>query len=186
MEEQSAALVEDRMATRIWQLDLSRAKKVYSPKRRPTKHRRQHIAHFLGSEGPIERFAIRQTVPYRGYEAFCPPSQAQYGAVSEFFLECCETRHQASTMLCARDYANSIAADFSFSQDRKQLIRLCTAAYILSDIELRSLSAAWNIAHRGLSPSVSTGAHKRCYKKVSKFAWGLVKDMQAADSKIFG
>jgi hypothetical protein len=181
-----APVVEDRTATRVWQLDLARAGKVYSPKQRPTKHRRQRIAHFVGREGSVERFAIRQTLPFRGYDAFCPPSQAQYGAVSAFFEECCETRFQAHTMLCARDYARAIAADFSFTEARREFIWVCAAALILADPALRSLAVAWNVAHQGRSPRLAGGAHKRGYNRVAKFAAGLVKDMRAAGSEIFG
>ena len=165
---------------------VERAGKVYSPKRRPTKHQRQRIAQFVGRDGTVERFAIRQTLPFRGYDAFCPPSQAQYGAVSAYYHECCETRFQAHTMLCARDYASGIAADFSFTEPRRDFIGLCTAAFILADPDLRSLAVAWNAGHHGLSPSLAGGAHKRGYTRVTKFASGLISDMRAAGSEIFG
>ena len=177
---------QDRTATRVWELDFARAGKVYSPKRRPMKHRRQRIAQFVGRDGTVERFAVRQTLPFRGYDAFCPPSQAQYGAVSAYYHECCETRFQAHTMLCARDYARGIAADFSFTEPRREFIGLCTAAFILADPVLRSLAVAWNAGHPGRSPSLAGGAHKRGYTRVTKFAFGLVNDMRAAGSEIFG
>ena len=181
-----AAIIEDRVATRTWELDLSLAGKVYSPKRRPTKRRRQGIAHFVGCEGTIERFAIQQTIPYRGHEAFSPPTQAQYGAVMDLYLECCETRYQAATLLSARDFAEHVARDFSFTTERRRLIWLCTSAYILSDKDLRSLTRTWNISHRGHSPASARGAYLRCYKRVSKFARQLVDDMRATGSQIFG
>lgn len=177
---------EDRSATRLWQLDLAHAGKVYSPKQRPTKHRRQRIAHFVAREGTVERFAIRQTVPFPGYDAFCPPSQAQYGAVSAFYQECCETRFQAHTMLCARDYASAISADFAFTEPRREFIWVCAAAFVLANPELRSLAVAWNAAHQGRSPKLASGGRKRCYDRIAKFTAGLVKDMRAAGSEIFG
>jgi hypothetical protein len=187
MDDQATTVIfEDRVSTRTWELDLSLAGKVYSPKRRPTKHRRQRMVDFLGREGAVERFAIQQTTPYRGHEAFSPPTQAQYGAVMDFYLACCETQYQAATLLSARDYAGHVARDFSFTSDRRLLIWLSTSAYILSDKELRSLARTWNISHRGHSPANATGAYLRCYRRVSKFAGRLVDDMRAAGSEIFG
>jgi hypothetical protein len=180
------AVAEDRITTRVWELDLAIAGKVYSPKKRVVNRRRQQIARFVGREGTVERFEIRQTLPYRGHEAFSPPTQAQYGAVMAFFLECCETRYQATTLLSARDYAGAISREFAFTAPRRQFIWLCTAAYILSDKELRSLTRTWNISHRGQSPAAASGAYLRCYRKAAKFASRLVDDMRGAGSQIFG
>ena len=176
----------DRVVTRTWELDLALAGKVYSPKVRPAHRKRQRIARFAGREGTVERFTFRQTMPNYGYEVFAPPTQAQYGAVLDFFLEPCESRYEASTLLCARDYAEAVAEGFRFTQARKEFIRLCTAAFILDDKELRSVTRTWNIAHRDRSPSSGTGAYLRCYRKVAKFASRLVDDMRGEGSEIFG
>lgn len=95
----------DRVTTRSWELDLSLAGGVHLRKKRPTKHKRQQIARYLGREGTIERFALRQTIPQYDINGAEPPTQAQYGAVMDFYLEPCETRWQASTLLSARDYS---------------------------------------------------------------------------------
>ncbi|MEO7690921.1 MAG: hypothetical protein ABIS51_16690 [Sphingomonas sp.] len=159
---------------------------VRSPKTRPANRRRQKIARFVERDGTVERFTFRQTIPYCGHEVECPPSQAQYGAVMDFFLEPCETRFQASTLLSARDYAAEVAGGFSFNASRKHLLWLCTTAFILSDKELRSLVRAWNISHRGYSPAAARGVYLRCYKKVAKFADKLVDDVQGTGAEIFG
>ncbi len=179
-------LVADRITTRSWELDLSLAGQVRLPKTRPANRKRQQIARFIGREGTIERFSVRQTIPYCGYEEFCPPSQAQHGAVSDFFLDNCETRFQASTLLSARDYAEDVARGFSFTAPRRQFIWVCTTAFILSDKELRSLTRSWNISHRGYSGASARGAYLRCYKKVAKFASKLVDDMRGSGAEIFG
>lgn len=178
--------IEDRTTTRKWDLDLALAGKVYSPKKRPTKRQRQRITQFLGRDGTVERFAIQQTVPYRGHEAFSPPTQAQYSAVERFYVECCETRNQAATLLSARDYAENISKDFSFNASRRNLIWISTASFILYDKNIRSLIRTWNISHRDKSPMFSSGAYLICYKRVFKFANNLVDDMRAAGSEIFG
>jgi hypothetical protein len=189
--ERSEALfsqVEDRVTTRFWELDLSLAGKVYSPKKRPANRKRQNIARYLGREGTVERFAIRQTIPYCGHEVFCPPSQAQYGAVCDFFVESCETRSQAHTLLSAREYAEMIASRFSFTAPRRHLISLCVAAFILSDRDLRSIVNTWSIARwsKGLSGFGSARAYQRTNKLVTKFASKLIDDMRGAGSEVFG
>jgi hypothetical protein len=60
--------VADRTTTRSWELDLSLAGKVYSPKQRPANRKRQKIARFVGRDGTIERFTIKQTIPFCGCE----------------------------------------------------------------------------------------------------------------------
>ena len=188
MTQSEAALspVSDRVTTRLWELDLSLAGKVRPPKKRPANRRRQKIARFIGREGTIERFEVRQTIPYCGYEVECPPSQAQYGAVCDFFVEVCETRFQANTLLSARDYAGIVSQGFPFTAPRRHLIWLCTTAFILSDKELRSLVRTWNISHRGRSGVSARGAYLRCYKKIAKFASRLVDDMRGTGAEIFG
>ncbi|HEX8513675.1 MAG TPA: hypothetical protein VF688_11290 [Allosphingosinicella sp.] len=178
----------DRVTTRFWELDLSLAGKVQTPAKRPAKRKRQAIARFAGREGTIERFAVRQTIPYCGYEVECPPSQAQYGAVCDFFAEVCETRYQANTLLSARDYAEVVAKGFPFTAARRRLIWVCATAFILSDRELRSLVRSWSIAcwSRG-SSGVSGGiVHHKPYRRVAKFAAGLVDDMRGEGAEIFG
>ncbi|MBO9712485.1 hypothetical protein [Sphingomonas sp.] len=188
MSEAHAPQVEDRVTHRHWELDLSLAGKVKPPKKRRYKARRQQIVRFLGQDGSIERFAIRMTIPYPGYEAFNPPSQAQYSAVMDYFQECCETPFQASTMLSARDYAEAVADRFSFTAPRRRLIALSTAAFILSDREVRALVRSLNIATRSgkYSGPARRSAHVGCYKRVTGFASKLIDDMRGEGSEIFG
>lgn len=180
--------VSDRITTRFWELDLSLAGKVYTPKGRTKRLWRQSIASFVGREGSIERFEFRQTIPYCGYETECPPSQAQYGAVCDFYLEPCETRSQAKTMLSAREYAELVADGYSFTAPRKRLLALCTAAFILSDRETRSIVKAWSIAR--WSGSIAGFGYARTYgavnKKVQTFAARLINDMRRDGAEIFG
>jgi hypothetical protein len=180
--------VEDRVTTRSWEFDLSLAGQVYSPVKRPARRRRQAIARFVGRDGNIEWFAIRQTIPYCGYEVDCPPSQAQYGAVSEFFAEVCETRFQANTLLSARDYAEVVAKSFPFTSTRRRLIWVCATAFILADKELRGRVRSWSIAcwSRGSSGVEAGIATHRPYKVITKFAARLVDDMRAEGAEIFG
>jgi hypothetical protein len=178
-------LVADRVTTRIWELDLSLAGRVYSPKTRPAKRRRQNIAQFIGRQGSLERFSIRQTIPYCGYEVECFPSQAQYGAVCDFFVDGCETRFQAHTLLSARDYAEIIAkrSGSSFTAPRRRFLWICTAAFILSDKELRSRVRSWSEANWSKGWSASS---RRFEKTVAKFAASLIADMRADGAEIFG
>jgi hypothetical protein len=165
-------------------LDLSLSGKVYSPKKRPANRRRQKIARFVGREGTVERFEFRQTIPYCGYEIECPPSQAQYGAVCDFFVDVCETRYQASTLLSARDFAGVVAQTFPFTAPRRHFIWLCATAYILSDRDLRARVRSWNIAQwtKGSAGKSSV----KSYKLVTKFACKLVDDMRGVGAEIFG
>lgn len=178
----------DRLTTRTWDLDLSLAGKVYTPKNRTKRLWRQSIARFAGREGTIERFEIRQTIPYCGHEVESPPSQSQYGAVCDFYVEPCETRSQAHTLLSAREYAEEIAAGHSFTAPRRRLLAVCTAAFILSDLEMRSIIKTWSIARwRG---RIAGFGHARTYrdvnKKVQTFAARLINDMRRDGAEIFG
>jgi hypothetical protein len=186
--EQAPVNCADRVTTRTWELDLSLAGKVYTPKKRIRRLWRQRIAKFVGREGTIERFEFRQTIPYCGYEVECPPSQAQYGAVCDFYVESCETRSQAKTLLSAREYAELVADGYSFTAPRKRLIALCIAAFILSDRERRSIVKSWSIAR--WSGRITGFGHARTYrvvnKKVHTFAERLVNDMRREGAEIFG
>jgi hypothetical protein len=185
--ETASTQVVDRVTARLWELDLSVASKVHSPKRRPTKRRRQNIVQFIGREGTIERFAIRQTIPYCGYEVACPPSQLQYGAVCDFFIEGCETRFQAHTLLSARDYGEIVASEFPFTGLRKRLVWLSATAFILSDKDLRSRVRSWSCLgwSRGSSGRSGIVYHKP-YKLVASFAAKLIDDMRSQGAEIFG
>jgi len=179
----------DRVTTRHWELDLSLAGKVYTPKNRVKRMWRQSIASFVGREGTVERFEFRQTIPYCGHEAECPPTQLQYGAVCDFYVEPCETRSQAHTLLSARDYALEVASGHSsFTAPRKRLLALCTAAFILSDREMRSVVKSWSIARR--SERIAGFGYARTYrdvnKKVRTFAERLINDMRRDGAEIFG
>jgi hypothetical protein len=169
-------------------LDLSLAGKVRTPKNRTKRLWRQSVATFVGREGTIERFEFRQTIPYCGYEAECPPSQAQYGAVCGFYIEPCETRSQAKTMLSAKEYAELVADGCSFTIPRKRLLALCTAAFILSDREMRSIVKTWSIAR--FSGRIAGFGDARTYKAVNKkvqaFAASLINDMRRDGAQIFG
>ncbi len=176
--------VSDRTTKREWSIDLREAGKARAFSKLPTKHRRQRITTFLEREGDIEHFAIRQTLPYRGYEGEAYPSQAQYGAVADFYLQCCETRFQAHTMLCARDYARVIASQWKFTAPRRELIWLSVAAYILSDRDLRARIRSWNAR---ANMHIETGiANHPPFKKMHKFVGKLVADLQSQGSTIFG
>lgn len=179
-------LIADRVTTRHWELDLTLAGSVRSPKTRPANRKRQNIVRFVGREGTVERFTIRQTIPYCGYEVECPPTQAQYGAVCDFFAETCETRFQASTLLSARDYALMVTSAYPFTVHRKRFLSVGTTAFILSDKDLRSLVRAWNISQRGNSNAPVSATYARCFKKVSKFASKLIDDMRGSGAEIFG
>ena len=175
---------DDRVTTRFWQIDLTTAGKVYSPTKRPRKHRRQKIASFMGREGDVEKFAICQTLPYRGYEGECYPTQRQYGAVMDFYLECCETRAQAHTMLCARDYAQIVSQSQRFTAPRREFIWLSTAAFLLADMELRSRVVSWNARSNSSMEVGITG--QRPYKRATTFVSQLISDMRGQGSEIFG
>ena len=154
----------DIIITRTWEVDLRRAGIVSERKNRPVKRNRQQIVRFLGREGTVERFAIRQTMPPSTIEPSVYPTQAQYGAVTDFFVEGCETRWQANTLLCARDYSEIVARHFSFPRERRQFLWVCIAA-----IDVRNVQG-W-LAHRGTSPrrrrlaysshDIRTSSHER-------------------------
>ena len=188
MPETTTPEITDRVTTRTWELDLALAGRVYSPKIRPARRKRQQIVRFVGREGTIERFTIRQTIPHPGYEAPCPPSQSQYGAVCDFFAEPCETSSQAKTLLSARDYAEVVARSFSFTAARWDLIWHCTAAFILSDTDLRSRVKAWSIASwkNGYGEIAAGIGNHKPYKRIEQFARKLVDDMRGAGAAIFG
>ncbi|WP_340266137.1 hypothetical protein [Sphingobium mellinum] len=188
MTQAESSAVADRVTTRPWELDLSLAGSVHLRTKRPTKHKRQKIACFLGREGTIERFALRQTIPQYDIDGAELPTQAQYGAVMDFYLEPCETRWQASTLLSARDYAEVVARRFSFTAARRKFIWTAAAAFILADADLRSRVRAWNIARRNDGfGDISAGiANHKPYKRIDAFAVKLVDDMRAAGSEIFG
>lgn len=175
----------DRVTTRIWEVDLSSAGSVYVRKVRPANRKRQKIARFLGIEGTVERFSVVQTMPYCGYEEPCPPTQPQYTAVSDFYMEGCETRYQAKTLLCARDYAEAVAQPLRFTGYRKAFLSFCIAEFILSDKDLRSRVRAWCIKSDfgGVASGITT--HKP-YKKIARFAEKLIDDMRGCGSQIFG
>lgn len=178
----------DIIITRTWEVDLRRAGIVSERKNRPVKRNRQPIVRFLGREGTVERFAIRQTMPPSTIEPSVYPTQAQYGAVTDFFVEGCETRWQANTLLCARDYSEIVARHFSFPRERRQFLWVCIAAFILGDGDLRSQVRAWIIASRSRAfGDIESGiAHQKPFKRSEAFALKLIDDMRAAGSEMFG
>lgn len=178
----------DTIINRTWEVDLNRAGIVFVRKNRPVKRMRQQIVRFLGREGTVERFAIRQTMPPSTIEPTVYPTQAQYGAVMDFFAEGCETRWQANTLLCARDYSEIVAKHFSFPRERRRFLWVCVAAFILGDGDRRSEVRAWNIASRTRAfGDIESGiAHQKTYKRSEDFALKLIADMRAAGSKMFG
>lgn len=180
--------VTDRLSSRLWELDLTLAGQIRTPKKRRYKAKRQEIVRFVRREGSIERFSIRQTLPYCGYEVPHPPSQAQYTAVMKYFGECCETPFQASTMLSARDYAQAVAASFRYGPARGHLLALGTAAFILADEETRALVRSPHIASRTAGPVAVKrgGAHASCYQRVYRFASALIDDMRGDGADAFG
>lgn len=178
-------LVRDNVTTRAWSVDLAMEGKVKSPKLRPANRRRQKIVKFVKREGSIEEFSILSTMPYCGHETESPPSQAQYGAVANFFAEVCETRFQATTLLSARDYALVIAKNYQFTGERGRFLWFCITAFILSDKDIRARVRSWNIrnAHGDLHVGI---LHHKAYKPVSKFAFRLIEDMRGVGAEIFG
>jgi hypothetical protein len=180
--------VEDRLTACMWEIDLALAGKARPPAKRPARRKRQKIARFEGREGTVERFSFRQTVPHPQHEAFSPPSQAQYGAVCDFFADVCETRSQAATLLSARDYAEIVSKSFPFTAPRRRFIWICSTAFILSDKELRSRVRAWDIrCWREGSSDIACGiAFHKPFKQVTKFAQKLIKDMRSQGAEIFG
>jgi hypothetical protein len=180
--------VEDRATDRIWEIDLALAGKARPSAIRPAKRKRQKIARFEGREGTVERFSFRQRFPHPQHEAFSPPSQAQYGAVCDFFADVCETRSQAATLLSARDYAEIVSKSFPFTAPRRRLIWICATAFILSDKELRSRVRAWDIrCWREGSSDIACGiAFHKPFKQVAKFAQRLIDDMRSQGAEIFG
>jgi hypothetical protein len=177
--------VVDRVTTRSWETDLSLAGNIYRRKIRPANRRRQKIVRFIDRDGEIERFEILQTLPYCGYEEPCPPSQAQYTAVSAFFMEGCETSFQAKTLLCARDYAHAVAKSFPFTGHRQEFLWFCIAAFILSDKDLRSRVTSWAIKTSFYVIETGISNHKP-YKHIHLFASKLIDDMRGSGSEIFG
>ena len=141
----------------------------------------------MGRDGSVERFSVRQTMPHPGYAIHSPPSQAQYGAVTDFFVECCETQHQAKTLLSARDYASAVIHDAAFTAPRRRFLWLCATAFILADKDLRSQVRAWSRARYFEDAHIATGiVHEKPYKIVSKFTARLIDDMRAQGAQIFG
>ena len=175
----------DRVVSRIWEWDSSSAGTAKSPKKRPANRKRQKIVSFLGQDDGIERFAIVQTVPYCGYEEPCPPSQAQYTAAVQFYMEGCESRFQAHTILCARDYEEVIAKSLPITGYRREFLWFCIAAFILSDRDLRARVRAWS-DKSGFGGIASGIATHRPYKKVTLFASKLIDDMRGCGSTVFG
>lgn len=180
----TAPLIEDRVTRREWQIDTAVAGAVYMRTERPAKRRRQKIVRYLGRDGTVEQFEIIQTIPYPGHEEWSPPTQAQYTAVMDFFLEPVETKYQANTLLSARDFAESIAKGYSFSAYRRRLIWLATTAFILGDRTHRSRVRAWGIKNWNSRYSATVDVVGR--KAISGFADKLVDDMRGAGSTIFG
>jgi len=177
----------DRSANRFWQFDTSLADKVKPLKKRRYKGTRQDIARFLGREGTIERFTFRQTVPHPGHEEFSPPTQAQYSAINAFYQECCETRSQAHTMLCARDYAEDVARARKYDEGRTRFLSICTAAFILSDKNLRSVLVSWNASNRSSHYGLSRrSTYLKAHKSVTTFTSDLIDDMRGDGSEMFG
>lgn len=178
----------DTIITRTWEVDLSQAGVVSLRNQRPIKLKRQQIVRFLGREGTVERFTIHQTMPSSAIEPNVYPTQAQYGAVTDFFVEGCETRWQANTLLCARDYSEIVAKHFSFPRERRRFLWVCIAAFILGDGDLRSQVRAWVIASRSRAfGDIESGiAHQKPFKRSEAFTLKLIKDMRAAGSEMFG
>lgn len=183
---ETVAVPEDRVITRLLAFDLTLTAPAYRWKIRPENKKRQKIVRFHEKRDDIEYFELRQTTPYCGYEAFCPPSQRQYDAVMAYYSEPSETRYQISMMLAARDYAKAVSDKHTFSAGRRQFIAFCTASFILSDKKLRAMVHTWNIGHSDEWPASSTGTYQRCYKRIAKFSNDLVADMRNEGAEIFG
>lgn len=175
----------DRSTTRWWEIDLEtvRPHRAYVPTPPPPPYK-QNIVHFDCRSGSVERFGIRQTVPAVQGDDGTPPTQAQYGAVTHYFLDACETRLEAGLMLSARDYADLMARDLRFTAARRQFVGRVCAAFILADVETRLRVRGLNARKRG-SDLVPRDLPKT-YDMLDDFVGRMIADVRFAGSQLFG
>lgn len=169
-------------------LDLAEAGQCYRRKTRPANRRRQKITRFLGRAGEVESFTVNQTFPVVGSLANDPASPRQIEAVQLFYGAEPNTRWQAHTMLCARDYGMEVSRWHPYTAIRRMVIGVSVAAYILSDVKLRDDVRRWCEArYREASPGISSGiANHRPYKVANEFARKLIDDVRGAGAETFG
>lgn len=178
----------DRTTTRHWTLDLAQAGKSPVVGRRPCAGPRQHVVSFEGSEGELERFSYRLTLPDDESVGEEPPSQRQYDAVCDFYGEGPASRDQAGYLMSAWHYADEIrsARNFRFSAPRRKLILVGASAYILSHPEIRQKVRQWSqLLWREPTRAVRI-ERTQPFRAVMQFADDLIADMQAAGARIFG
>lgn len=177
------AMINDRVMTRWWEVDLTRVSKPPRSMPSPLFTGHQSIVHFDSNQGSVERFGIRQTIPAVHNDNGDPPSQAQYGAVTLYFVEACETRMEAGVMLSARNYADEMAKDLRFTAARRQLVSLSCAAFILSDIETRL--RVRGLDARKLGSDVRPIDLPRTHAKLREFVGQMIVDVREAGSRLF-
>lgn len=176
-------MVDDRVMTRWWEVDLATVSKPPRSMPSPLFTGQQTIVHFDGHQGSVERFGIRQTIPAVHNDDGSPHSQAQYGAVTLYFLEACETRKEAGVMLSARNYADLMAKDLSFTAARRQLVSLACAAFILADLETRVRVQALDARKRG--SDIILPDLPRTYANLRHFVGQMILDVRRAGSQLF-
>lgn len=178
----------DRRIRRNWALDLTLAGKQPLLAARPLRAERQHVVLFEGREGRDERFSFWLTLPNDDDDPQTPPTRKQYEAVSEFYGEGPATWMQAEYLMAAWYYADEIRSvrNFGFTAPRRRLIHVATAAFILSQPELRRKVRGWS-ALRWRDPGRAVRIQRtRPYEPAMLFAADLIADMQGAGADIFG
>lgn len=175
----------DRIANLRIRMDLSQLRTGYIRKKRPAPDYHQRIVQLAGKEGDVETFDMRITIPGLRPQDERECTLKQANAVRIFYDQSIETMYQANIMLTARDFAHQLAGEFSFSAERKALIWLATAAYILSKPKLRHAIRTWTLSGEpglDLDDLPQHMSRKRCVEFGHKF----VSDMRGNGSRIFG
>jgi hypothetical protein len=148
---------------------------------------RQTVVSFESRSGSVERFAVWQTFPDPGPGNFVPATQAQYEAVANFFQFCTENAFQAGMLLSARDYAINIAQRLKYDNGTKDLLTVATAAFILSEKEIRQLVRSHSLSLRSTSFIFrQKPVYRRAEKRVLKFVEDAVDNLRRDGSFAFG
>lgn len=176
-------MINDRTATRWWQVDLTEVRPHRGVLPVPSSSDHQSIVHFDGISGSVEQFGIRQTVPAVQGDEGTPPSQAQYGAVTLYFVDGCETRLEAGLMLSARNYADEMAKHLGFTAKRRQLVSLACAAVILADVETRLRVRGLEARRRG-SDILVRDLPQTC-TMLEDFVGRMINDVRRSGSRLF-
>lgn len=176
-------MINDRTATRWWQVDLTDVRPHRGLLPVPLSSDHQSIVHLDDVTGSIERFGIRQTVPAVQGDDGTPPSQAQYGAVTSYFVDGCETRLEAGLMLSARNFADEMAKHLGFTAKRRLLVSLACAAVILADVEMRLRVRSLDARKRG-SDILVRDLPRTC-NTLEDFVGRMINDVRRSGSSLF-